>query len=153
VREPFVVKASAIIEAPAERVYAVIADYRQHHPRILPKPFGALVVESGGVGAGTVIRCGLRVLGRMQTFRAVVSEPEPGRVLAETIEGPPRVLTTFTVDGSDSGRSRVTIASEVLVRTGLLGALERYLNRRFLEPIYQAELKLLARVATEPADS
>ena len=52
------------------------------HPQILPKPpFVSLEVEKGGIGAGTVIRIAMRVLGRLQTFGAVITEPEPGRVL------------------------------------------------------------------------
>lgn len=46
-----------VIDAPPDRVYALIADYRSGHPRILPKAyFKELVVEQGGVGAGTVVR-------------------------------------------------------------------------------------------------
>ena len=30
--------ASLEIEAPATRVYAIISDYREGHPRILPRP-------------------------------------------------------------------------------------------------------------------
>ena len=72
--------ASALIQAPAQDVYAIIADYHHGHPQILPQPpFVSLVVEQGGTGAGTVIRVAMRVLGRLQTFGAVITEPEPGR--------------------------------------------------------------------------
>ncbi len=71
------------MDAPADRVYAIIADYRNGHPHILPKQFRNLTVEQGGVGAGTIIRFEVRVFGQTQHFRAVVSEPEPGRVLVE----------------------------------------------------------------------
>ena len=54
-------------------------------------------MEQGGYGAGTVIRCSIRVMGRTQTFRASITEPEPGRVLVETDLTMPSV-TTFTVD-------------------------------------------------------
>jgi len=50
------VSASALIPAPAQKVCDLIADYRDGHPRILPKPyFVSMEVEQGGYGAGTVI--------------------------------------------------------------------------------------------------
>jgi hypothetical protein len=56
------VSASAEVKAPAEKVYAIIADYRHGHPQIVPSPpFGRIEVEQGGFGAGTVIRFPMRV--------------------------------------------------------------------------------------------
>jgi hypothetical protein len=47
------ISASAVVDAPAVTVYGVLADYHEGHPSILPRPpFGELVVESGGTGAG-----------------------------------------------------------------------------------------------------
>lgn len=74
-----VISASARIDAPPERVYAIIADYRTGHPRILPEPFSGLTVERGGIGAGTTIRFQMKLLGRTETYRADITEPEPGR--------------------------------------------------------------------------
>src|SRR5215204_3004132 len=60
----FTVGAAARVNAPARRVYDMIADYRNGHPRIVPpKYFTSLDVEEGGVGDGTVIRFTMRVLG------------------------------------------------------------------------------------------
>ena len=50
------VSAEREIAAPAKRVYRILADYQQHHPRILPNAFSGFRVEEGGIGAGTVIR-------------------------------------------------------------------------------------------------
>ena len=87
---------SALIHASPQDLYAIIADYQQGHPQILPKPpFVSLVVEQGGKGAGTVIRVQMRVLGQTQAFRAVVTEPEPGRILVETNDN--GYVTTFSV--------------------------------------------------------
>ena len=55
------------IGAPAERVYNYLADYQQHHPRILPSAFSGFTVEHGGVGAGTVFRFRLDVGGRSRS--------------------------------------------------------------------------------------
>ena len=41
--------------ASRERGYSILADYREGHASILPPQFTSMVVEQGGVGAGTVI--------------------------------------------------------------------------------------------------
>src|SRR5579885_1306861 len=97
------VAATAVIDAPAPAAYAVIADYRDGHPHILPRPpFVSLDVEEGGVGAGTVIRFRMRMLGTTREMRATVTEPEPGRVLVES-DAAGDVVTTFTVDPVGGG--------------------------------------------------
>jgi hypothetical protein len=38
------------IDAPPSRVYSIVADYHQHHPRILPPEyFKGIRVEEGGI--------------------------------------------------------------------------------------------------------
>ena len=142
------VSASGVVNAPAGRVYAILADYRDGHPHIVPRPpFGALEVEQGGVGAGTVIRYPMRLLGRTRTYRAAVTEPEPGRVLVET-DVDTGAVTTFTVEPGAGGRSaRVTITTDVPTRGGPLGVLERFLVTRLLRPTYVRELRQLADFA------
>lgn len=144
--------ATARIAAPAARVYAIIADYREGHPRILPKQFTRLDVEQGGVGAGTVIRCEMRLFGRTQTFRAAVTEPDPGRVLVETIiEGDP-LVTTFTVLPAEWERlADVTIESVVEQKPGVRGRVEKFLLPRILVPMYREELRLLSEYAQRRA--
>jgi hypothetical protein len=142
---------SAAIDAPPAAVYGVIADYRRGHPSILPeKYFRGLDVESGGVGAGTVIRFRMRAFGRVRESRAVVAEPQPGRVLTETI-AEQGMVTTFTVDPLDGGaRSAVEIATEWEV-PGVRGWLERAMAPPFLRRVYAAELAKLARAAAAAA--
>jgi hypothetical protein len=144
------IAAEAVIDAPAAQAYAVIADYRDGHPHILPRPpFVSLDVEGGGVGAGTVIRFQMRMLGKTRTMRAAITEPEPGRVLVESdLEGD--VVTTFTVDPVEDGRkARVTIATEMNVLGRPLGWLQRPLATRLLRPVYVRELARLEAVAGE----
>jgi hypothetical protein len=149
--EKHVISASAIIPARRERVYSLIANYRDGHPRILPKQFSDLVVEQGGVGTGTVIRFQMRLLGKKQTLRAAITEPEPGRALVETYFDANGMATTFIVDpGTAPADSRVTISTELPVRSGFLGFLERQFSTVLLRPIYIRELENLARVATGP---
>jgi hypothetical protein len=139
--------ASALIQAPPQGLYAIIADYHHGHPQILPKPpFVSLVVEQGGTGAGTVIRVHMRVLGQLQMFRSVVTEPEPGRVLVETNDN--GYVTTFMVEPrADGQHAYVTIATEITGRAGISGALERWFVPRLLRPVYVKELGRLAAVA------
>ncbi len=143
------ISASAAIEAPAPTLYALIADYHSGHQKILPRPpFGALVVEQGGVGAGTVIRFETKFLGVTDTTRSRITEPEPGRVLQETdLAG--RFYTTFTVDPTPSGGARVTITTVVRARGGPLGWLERQLMTRFLRTTFEKELTLLRTAALD----
>ena len=145
--------ASARIAAAPKRVYDVIADYRQGHPHILPKRFSGLTVERGGFGAGTIIRFRMRVAGRTQTFRAAITEPDPGRVLVETnLEGK-LAATTFTVTPADAGRtSDVNIATDLPVRAGIPGIVERFVTTRMLQPLYEEELRRLAAFLNDTAD-
>jgi hypothetical protein len=143
------ISVEAEVDAPAGPTYAVIADYRDGHPRIIPRPpFVSLEVEQGGIGAGTVIRCGIRVLGRTRTFRAAIAEPEPGRVLVEA-EFDTGLVTTFVVNPLEGDRSRVTITTDMTTRGGLPGRLERFLITRLLRPVYRREIELLSAVASE----
>lgn len=139
------IQASAVINAPAKRVYDIIADYREGHPNILPKKyFSSLEIEKGGIGAGTVIRFRMTVMGKSQTFRASITEPEPGRVLAET-DIKNDSVTTFTVSPSADGRqSTVTITSELKSHDGLVGVFQRFATKRLLSRIYKEELVTLA---------
>ena len=149
--EKYVVSASAVVPARRERVYSLIANYNDGHPRILPKQFSNLTVEQGGVGAGTVIRFQMSVLGKKEILRAAITEPEPGRVLVETYLDGKDTVTTFTVNpGTAPADSHVTISTELPVRSGFLGMLEKKFSALLLRPIYTKELQNLARVATGP---
>lgn len=139
---------SASIQAPAAQVYAFIADYRDGHPRMLPRPyFVSLSVDQGGVGAGTAISFQIRLLGRTHTMRAMISEPEPGRALVETDMDTGSIVTTFLVVPKDGGEQAfVTITTRMRVPDGIFGALEGWLSERLLRPIYVKELAQLATV-------
>jgi len=149
--EKHTISASAIIPARRERVYSLISNYNDGHTRILPKQFSGLVVEQGGIGTGTIIRFQMSVFGRKQTFRAAITEPEPGRMLVETDLDSNGASTTFIVNpGGAPADSHVTISTELPVRSGLLGKIERTMTTLLLRPIYIKELQNLARVATGP---
>ena len=139
------IAAERAINAPAGRVYGYIADYRQHHPNILPPAFSNFRVEAGGVGAGTAIRFNLTVAGRMQDYQQTVAEPEPGRVLTE---GGADSVTSFTVT-PEGDRCRVRIETGWQGKGGVLGFFERFIASRVLLPIYNDELSRLDRYAQE----
>lgn len=144
------VSVSKLIPSPAERVYDLIADYRDGHARIVPKPyFVSLNVEKGGYGAGTIINFQMKVMGRLQSFHSRITEPEPKRVLVET-DMNTGAVTTFTVEPrSDGQQAFVTIATTTDVPNGILGKIQGWLTSQVLQPIYRKELDQLAAVAKE----
>ncbi len=129
------------IAAPADRVYAFLADYREQHPKILPPAFSGFHVEEGGVGEGTVVRFKLNAGGRTREYRMRVAEPERGRVLAES-DTATSLVTTFTVDG-DGGGSRVSIQTCWQGAGGIGGFFERTFAPRVLRKLYAEELDRL----------
>jgi len=147
--ETFTVAVTARAAAPAATVYRLIADYRDGHPRIVPpKYFRNLVVEQGGYGAGTRIGFEMTELGSTRQAEAVVSEPEPGRVLVET-ELRSGIVTTFIVDPVGPGTCDVTISGELPRKPGLAGRIEGLITASILPKIYRAELARIAACAAE----
>jgi hypothetical protein len=143
------VEASADVGAPAPDVYRMIADYHNGHPRILPpRYFRNLQVDEGGYGDGTVIRFDMIVYGKTIHARGRVTGPEPGRVLVETYPDM-GVVTSFVVEPLGASTSRVTIATDMPTRAGVLGRIERAVTRSFLKRAYAAELAQLGVEAVE----
>ena len=141
---------AADLDAPAAAVYAVIADYVDGHPRILPpRAFHSLTVEQGGVGDGTVIRFATRALGRDQWLRAAITEPEPGRLLVESGLDGSTIVTTFTVEPLDGGRRAHVRFDTVWTQPGLAGWVQRLVAPSFLRGVYAEEMANLERVARE----
>lgn len=144
------VQVSDTLNARPEDVYAIIADYRNGHPYIVPKEnFSDLQVEQGGYGEGTVIRFKVKVLGVARVMHHRVTEPEPGRVLVEQdIEAAQNVATTFTVKPVENGqKSHVEISTTMTPSTGLQGVVERIVVPMVNTSVYRKELKLLEVVA------
>lgn len=139
------VEASRVIDARPEAVYAVIADYEVGHAAILPKPyFTRMTVEKGGRGAGTELSIDMNVFGSRMHYRQVVSEPEPGRVIAET-DLDRDLETRFFIDPLEGGaKSRVTIRTEFAPSAGFAGLMERLMNPPVMRRIYNKELEQLA---------
>lgn len=144
-------EARAVIAAPADRVYAILSDYRDSHPQILPRSFfTGLEVESGGQGAGTVVRVRARMLGVERELRMAVSEPEPGRVLSER-DINSDLVTTFTVIPQGHAACEVIINTLWTSQRGMAGAIERWIVPRMFRRVYRQELILLAATAAKNA--
>lgn len=140
---------SKLINSPPKVVYSIIADYNNGHPEILPKPpFISLEVEKGGVGAGTEMIVQMKMFGKLQSFRAVVTEPKPGSHLVETTDT--GYITTFSVEPRDDGEhSYVTFATQLASNLGLAKRIEFWLTSKLLAPVYKQELENLAEVAAD----
>lgn len=143
------VSVSRRISAPAEAVYALIADYHNGHPRIVPPNyFRNLEVEQGGYGEGTVIRYEMKVFGSWRTYRAHITEPVPGTSLVET-DLATGAVTTFTIVPVENGvETHVAITTEVMTQEGLAGVIERAATTGFLRRVYAQELRVIAVMTT-----
>ena len=140
-------ESSALIAARPADVYALLADYRDAHPRILPpEHFLDLAVEAGGQGAGTIFRVRTRVGGAERSYHMTVTEPEAGRLLMER-DTASNLVTTFTVTPVGGGaQARVRIATDWEAGPGLMGVLERLFSPMLLRQVYAKELRRLAEV-------
>ncbi|MHB1715819.1 MAG: SRPBCC family protein [Acidimicrobiales bacterium] len=137
------VRASAerLVDAPADVVYGCIADMRDHHPHFLPPAFSGFQVESGGVGAGTVVRFTVTAGGRQREYRMEVSEPEPGRMLTES-DTNSSLVTTFVVEPRGDASS-VRVTTTWTGAGGIGGFFERRFAPNAMERIYADELDRL----------
>lgn len=149
-----VIEASAVIHAPAAKLYAILADYQVGHPAVVPKRyFKAIWVERGGLGAGTVISVDMLVFGKAIHFRQEVSEPEPGRVLQET-DLDTGLSTTFTFEPLNGGaQTRLTIRSQFQFKSGLMGWIEKQMTVPLVKRMYREELHNIEVYANQPLTS
>jgi len=136
---------SAVIAASPAAIYTVLADYRNHHPHILPPQyFRNLLIEEGGQGAGTIFRAELQVFGSKSSNHMIVSEPQPGRKLVETdLES--GLATAFTLTPLANGQQcQVEIKSVWTRKAGPLGWVEAWTTGQVMRMIYRKELTQLA---------
>lgn len=140
-----VVTATRTIDAPAQRVYQILANYREHHPKILPPAFSDFKVVEGGVGAGTLVSYSVKAGGRKRSYTMRVSEPQRGRVLKESDEGS-SLTTTFSVTKEGKG-SQVAIETRWQNARGFGGMMERLFAPRVMRRLYAQELGQLETYA------
>ncbi len=139
------------VDAPPAEVYQFLADYREKRPIILTPHFHDYAVETGGMGAGTLIHYRLRAGGRERGYRMEVEEPERGRVLRER-DINSSLVTTWTVNqGATPGQSRVLVTTEWEGGGGMGGFFERTFAPMGLRGIYAEMLNRLAQALTGSA--
>lgn len=131
----------------ASDVYGYIADMREHHPRFLPPAFSDFTVETGGVGAHTTVSFTTTAGGRSRSYHMAVTEPEPGRVLAESDTGS-SLVTTFTVTPAGE-HCRVRITTTWQGAGGIGGFFEKLFAPAALRRIYVDELARLDAYARQ----
>jgi hypothetical protein len=104
------VEVERTVDAPMERVWALLRDYRVARPRLLSEHFSDYGVRERGDGAGTVIAYHLRV-GRHQRDHVIcVQEPLPGRMLRERARTSAWVSTWTLTPGGEGERTVVRLA-------------------------------------------
>jgi uncharacterized protein YndB with AHSA1/START domain len=136
------------IPAPPERVHAILADYRQWRPRLLPANYRDYRVEEGGSGAGTVVSYRLRAARRTRGYTVEVAEPTPGASLIER-DRDSSLVTTWLLAPTASGTAtdlRLSTAWEG--GGGIGGFFERTFAPRGLRRIHGELLDRLRRAAT-----
>ncbi len=139
-----------VIHAAPQVVYAIVADYRNGHPQILPKEtFTDLVVEAGGYGDGTVIRFRSHLGGVTRELHAQVTEQEKGQLLVENYTNAPMETSFRFTPVQEGQQTRVEIATAMESSRGLQGFVERWFVPIMLRRVYRKELVLLASVASK----
>jgi uncharacterized protein YndB with AHSA1/START domain len=125
------VEVERTVDAPMERVWALLRDYRVARPRLLTEHFSDYAVQERAQGAGTVIEYQLRV-GRHQGRHVIaVQEPVPGRMLRERDRTSALVSTWTLTPGGDGERTVVRLAIQ-LRDPQICGWLARVRARRAL---------------------
>jgi hypothetical protein len=145
-----IVRASAERTYPAaapEQVFDLLSDYVDGRPRVQPEAFADWAVEEGGIGEGTVVTYTLHAAKRQRPYRLEVSEPEPGRVLAED-DTTSTFAQTWTVEPVATGGTRVAVACSWQGAGGVGGIFEGIFAPKGVTRLYE---QILAGVAEELA--
>ncbi|RSM65880.1 polyketide cyclase [Amycolatopsis sp. WAC 01376] len=136
--------AERTIEAPADKVRALVADYTETRPKLLTEHYRDYEVTEGGVGAGTKARWKLQATSkRVRDVAATVTEPSEG-TLVET-DANSSMVTTWTVREVPEG-SLVRIETTWDGAGGIGGFFEKTFAPGGLKRIYEGVLGKLAEV-------
>ncbi|ANN20989.1 polyketide cyclase [Amycolatopsis orientalis] len=136
--------AERTIEAPADKVRALVADYAETRPKLLTEHYRDYEVTEGGVGAGTKASWKLQATSkRVRDVAATVTEPAEG-TLVET-DANSSMVTTWTVREVPEG-SLVRIETTWEGAGGIGGFFERTFAPGGLKRIYEGVLGKLAEI-------
>lgn len=145
------VKSEQVVDAPPEKVYATLKDYKHKRPHMLTPNFLDYQVEQGGVGKGTVIDYRLKAGGRERPYRMHVDETVRDRLLTER-DTNSSLINRWTLLPMKGGRkTQVSLTSEWEGGSGIGGFFERTFAPMGLRRIYASMLSMLAR-SMQPED-
>lgn len=133
---------------PAATVYAIVADVRDHHFRVVPESVDRSTyrVLEGGYGAGTVVEYQTAISRIDHPLRYLVEEPEPGRVVVFRHEGG-LVEKRYEVDAAGPAACTMTSRVRVARRAGFLGIIDRLLGRSFIQRMAEQKLDNIEQYA------
>ena len=139
------IAACALLEAPIEDVYAVLADLREHW-RLAGRWVEPLELGSGG-GVADGYRSRALVFARTARTRVVHAEP-PTRLAGEADVGRTRAAVSWRLR-PDGDSTWVTLQADVLAAAAVDRALLALGGRRWLSARFRTTLARLAQHATE----
>jgi polyketide cyclase/dehydrase/lipid transport protein len=133
------------IDAPVDKVRALVADYSETRPKILTEHYRDYQVVEGGSGAGTKARWKLQATSkRVRDVAATVTEPEPGTLVESDANS--SMVTTWTVRPAGAG-SVVRIETTWTGAGGIGGFFEKTFAPAGLKRIYDGVLTKLDGLA------
>ncbi|SHK04909.1 Polyketide cyclase / dehydrase and lipid transport [Pseudonocardia thermophila] len=140
-------QASRTIAAPADTVYAALADYATTRPKILTDSYRDYRVEAGGQGTGTRAAWKLQATrSRVRDQVVDVTEPAPRRLVEADANS--SMVTVWTVRPEGPDRSTVTVDTRWNGAGGIGGFFERLFAPSGLARIHDGVLEKLDAVVT-----
>ncbi|AUI63096.1 SRPBCC family protein [Amycolatopsis sp. BJA-103] len=134
--------AERTIEAPADKVRTLVADYTETRPKLLTEHYRDYEVTEGGVGAGTKASWKLQATSkRVRDVAATVTEPSEGTIVETDANS--SMVTTWTVREVPEG-SLVRIETTWDGAGGIGGFFEKTFAPGGLKRIYEGVLGKLA---------
>ncbi|MHA6793144.1 SRPBCC family protein [Pseudonocardia bannensis] len=131
--------AERVVNAPADRVRAAVADYETTRPTILTEHYSDYAVRSGGQGAGTTVHWKLSATQkRVRDVLAEVTQPAPDQLVERDMNS--SMVTTWTVTPAGDAASTVTITTRWNGAGGIGGFFERAFAPKGLKRIYDGVL-------------
>jgi Polyketide cyclase / dehydrase and lipid transport len=144
------VRVQSDIAAPAERVFALLADYAETRPQLLPDAYSNYRVVTGGTGAGTEYEVHLAAGRRERDLAMTVSEPGPLQL--EERDGNSSLRTEWTVQQAGAG-SAVKVLTTWTGAGGIAGVMERTFAPIGVRKHYHEMLQRLGAKATTTTET
>jgi uncharacterized protein YndB with AHSA1/START domain len=137
-----VATAERMVRAPAERVFAALADYEEMRPRIVTEKFRDYRVETGGDGAGTRVSWRFAATkSRVREQVMVVTQPTENTLVESDANS--SLVTMWTVLATDAGHSTVRVRTSWQGAAGIGGFFERTFAPKGLRRVYDQMLERL----------